>query len=135
MGKLQIFDDKVRSGWSSLRWRNNALSEKSELETKPAAGLIEKIARKVPPFGLEFRMGVMVARELILPARSRAAPTLSQAACRRPNDHRGTPLHSERTAAARWSWPARAAGTSAAQIALAKTQRGVSTSIDHGIRN
>src|SRR5438067_1236305 len=135
MGKLQILHDEVRLRGRSLRSRNYALPEKSELKTKPVAGLIKDVTREVPPFGLEFRVNMMIAWELILPARRRAAPILSETACRRPNDHRGTSLHSKRSAAARLNWPARAAGIRAAQTALTKIQRGVSTSIDHGIRN
>src|SRR5438270_1991447 len=67
--ELQIVRDEARSVWRALVRRADSLPEKRDLKTEPAAVRLEQITGEIPPLGLEFRMRMMIARELVIPAR------------------------------------------------------------------
>ena len=82
MSKLQIVNDEARSRSRALGGRPNPLAKKSQLVTETAAAFIRQVAGEIPPLGLEIRVRMVIARELVLPSRLGHSPICRQTAKR-----------------------------------------------------
>src|SRR2546423_1898515 len=72
--KLQVIDDEARRIRSAFRDRLDPVPEERELVTETTACSIENVAGKIPPFSLEFAVGVMIPRKFVAPTRLRVLP-------------------------------------------------------------
>ena len=82
MRELQIIHDEARSRSSSLGGRTNSLAEKSQLIAETSPAIVRQVAGEIPPLGFEFRVRMMIAREIILPSRLGDLPIRRHAANR-----------------------------------------------------
>ena len=117
------------------RWRPDSLPKKSQLVAEATSVAISEVPGEIPPFRFEIVVGMMVARELISPARLRGLPIGAQQKAQAPRAMTTRRFVSFAPhASAISSRPARHAGIHPATIAAAMIQTGVQASDRHGKR-